>query len=144
MNAITSFRGGYSFLSNFYPCEFEFEGEVYKSVEHFFHAVKTHNPLERQRVINAETPALAKRLGRRVTLRKDWPEVKEWLMLEGLMKKFSDPKLKRKLILTSPSTLVEGNMWHDMYWGACFCSKHRGAGKNVLGKLLMEVRENAR
>lgn len=31
--------------------------------------------------------------------------------------------------------LIEGNYWHDTYWGVC-----EGVGENHLGKLLMEIR----
>ena len=35
--------------------------------------------------------------------------------------------------------LIEGNWWHDYYWGVC-----SGRGKNKLGEILMRVREELR
>jgi predicted NAD-dependent protein-ADP-ribosyltransferase YbiA (DUF1768 family) len=47
--------------------------------------------------------------------------------------------LKEQLIATGNEELVEGNTWGDIYWGVS-----RGRGKNMLGKILMRVREELR
>ena len=44
--------------------------------------------------------------------------------------------LKEKLLATENEDLIEKNTWHDYYWGIC-----NGRGKNMLGKILMRVRE---
>jgi hypothetical protein len=37
---------------------------------------------------------------------------------------------------------LEGNNWHDNTWGNCLCDKCKGIeGKNLLGNILMQVRE---
>ena len=37
--------------------------------------------------------------------------------------------------------LIEGNYWHDNYWGNCLCPKCKEIeGQNQLGKILMKVR----
>lgn len=70
-------------------------------------------------------------------LRRDWEEVKLDIMYELLKCKFDqNPSLKEKLINTGDRLLVEGNDWHDTYWGVC-----NGKGSNHLGKLLMKLRE---
>lgn len=33
-------------------------------------------------------------------------------------------------------------MWHDAFGGVCHCNKHKDVGQNILGKILMEVRNN--
>jgi predicted NAD-dependent protein-ADP-ribosyltransferase YbiA (DUF1768 family) len=56
--------------------------------------------------------------------------------------KFSDPLMKKLLILTKPHELKEGNHWHDNFWGACACEGCIDKEEqNMLGLLLMEVRE---
>ena len=46
-----------------------------------------------------------------------------------------------RLLSTSNATLVEGNWWHDNFWGDCYCPKCKGIpGANTLGRLLMELR----
>ena len=62
-------------------------------------------------------------------------------MLEALRTKFSIKGLKEKLLATGDEELVEGNFWHDNFWGVCSCSKCGNKGQNKLGKLLMQVRE---
>lgn len=139
MDKITSFTGDYRFLSNFWPVNIVVAGHTYSSVEHAYQASKTFHPLERIKIRNATTPGQAKRLGKNVSLRADWESVKVRVMRELLRKKFSQPKLKRKLINTGKAELIESNTWGDRFWGVC-----DGQGKNMLGLLLMEVREELR
>ena len=114
---------------------------VYTTNEHFFQAMKSLNPKERQAIVLAPTPGKAKYLGRKVSLRKDWEDIKEEVMLTGLRHKFSNPELRKKLLATGNEELIEGTTWHDNYWGICDCEACGGQGKNRLGKLLMQVRE---
>ena len=85
------------------------------------------------------TPGEAKRMGRQVTLRKDWEDVKISVMEKGLRMKFAIPELRDKLLATGEEELVEGNWWGDTCWGVC-----KGVGANNLGKLLMKIREESR
>ena len=50
--------------------------------------------------------------------------------------KFTDLELSEKLLATGDAELIEGNHWNDTFWGVC-----DGVGKNWLGILLMEIRE---
>ena len=138
---INCFEGKYAFLSNYYPSVFTYEGIEYPTNEHFFQAMKTLNIDERKEIAACETPGRAKRMGRRVQLRPDWEEVKVDVMREGLRLKFQNPKLRAMLLATGDEELIEGNTWHDRTWGRCICSKCGGQGQNLLGQLLMELRE---
>lgn len=131
IQVIDSFRGEYSFLSDFHKCKVEFEGMTYPSVEHAFQAAKNPDPEYRRSVAAVGSPVTAKRMGKKTVLRPDREEVKEGIMYELLISKFSDPGLRDKLI--------EGNNHWDRYWGVC-----RGEGQNKLGKLLMKVREEVK
>lgn len=139
MQTITSFRNEHEFLSNFAPVDLRYEGEHYPTIEHAFQAAKTFNLEERKKVREAPSPAIAKRLGRRVTLRPDWETVKYEIMLELLRQKFSEPVLRQKLMDTDNAELIEGNTWGDRSWG-CVQKNGKWVGKNNLGKLLMKVR----
>ena len=75
-------------------------------------------------------------MGRSVSLRPDWEDIKDDVMLEGLYRKFTNDELAEWLLDTGDEELVEGNWWGDRYWGVC-----NGIGQNKLGKLLMKVRE---
>ena len=143
---ISSFRDKYYFLSNFFPCLIMYHGIPYRSVESAFQAQKVSTALSgearavQQRRFSNLSPDQAKHLGRRIALRPDWESVKNALMRELLMVKFSDPKLKVWLLSTGNEKLVEGNTWHDNYWGSCICPRCRDRGRNELGKTLMSIR----
>lgn len=135
---IDRFEGPHRFLSNFFHCIVIHDSETYKSVEHAYQAFKTLVPEQRQKIYDAATPGEAKRLGQKITLRSDWKDIRNDLMFELLVSKFSTPILKRALIDTGSAELIEGNDFNDTYWGVC-----NGKGENLLGHMLMKVREMA-
>ena len=138
---IKEFSGIYEFLSNFWRSPFVHEGIMYSTNEHFFQAMKTLDPKERLWIACAETPGVAKRRGRQCTLRPDWEQIKEEVMLTGLRLKFAIPTLRIQLLMTGNEELIEGTTWHDNEWGDCSCERCKNIpGKNKLGKLLMQVR----
>ena len=143
MEVIDSFIGEYDFLSNFYfPCDILFEGKLYPSTEHAFQAAKTLDSAEREKIRRANTPGIAKRLGRspkEITMRPDCESIKTNVMLQVLRVKFAHEDLKQKLLATGDAKLVEGNLWGDTCWGVC-----NGVGENRLGILLMQVRDELR
>lgn len=142
---IHEFDGKFAFLSNFYDSTFTHDGITYSTNEHFFQAMKTLDIAEKKAIAAAATPGIAKRMGRKVKLRSDWEEVKVYFMRLGLTLKFQDPVLAQKLLETNDEELIEGNWWHDNEWGSCSCPKCANIpGRNLLGKLLMEVREDVR
>ena len=137
---INRFIDEYEFLSNFYPSPiYDDTGKEYPTVEHYFQAMKTFNPQERELIRLAKSPGKAKRIGRLVQLREDWEDRKLDIMEKALIQKFQIPKLREKLLATENEELVEGNFWNDTYWGVC-----KGEGENHLGKLLMNIREKIR
>jgi len=134
--AITSFKGEYAFLSNFYEHPIKYRGKVWPSSEHAYQAMKTLDKDEQEKVRQKRTPGQSKRAGQKVTLREDWEDVKVEFMHEILEVKFSDPELLEMLMSTGTARLVEGNHWGDVEWGVC-----NGSGKNLLGNILMDIRE---
>lgn len=133
---IDSFNGPYAWLSNFYPAAVKLDGVVYVTLEHAFQAAKTLDPAERREIQLCSSPGQAKRLDRKVKLRRDWESVKVAVMRGLLRNKFTDSDLARLLRDTGDCELIEGNSWNDRFWGVC-----GGVGKNWLGRLLMEVRK---
>lgn len=140
---VRSFTGRYHFLSNFYSCEIVYKRRVWPTAEHLFQALKTESQMSRMRIRKLPTPAKAKRAGRQVVLRPNWDSIKLDVMRMVLYLKFQqDPMLKLKLLGTGAQILVEGNYWHDNFWGDCECKKCESiTGKNRLGLLLMQLRE---
>lgn len=136
---IISFNKDYRFLSNFYSCKIRYNNIDFNSVEVAYQASKCKNSIDIEKFKNL-TSADAKLIGRNIELRDDWENVKNSIMKELLLIKFKDYDLLQKLLNTYDSYLIEGNYWHDNYWGVCYCKECKGIGKNMLGSLLMEVR----
>lgn len=144
MKIINSFNGGFKFLSNFSSYSFvDIKGVEWKTSEHFYQAAKTDNFNHKTLIAETDTPGKAKRLGKKVELIKDWNRKKISVMYRALKMKFGQNlDIRKKLISTFEYKLIEGNYWHDNYWGNCFCDKCKNTeGLNYLGKLLMIVRD---
>jgi len=136
---IDRFINDFAFLSNFHPSTIRWRGLKWKTVEHAYQAAKTLDEKQQQMIHESKTPAEAKKLGRAVTIRPDWDDVKLSIMEELIRLKFENPLLRYALLQTGERPLVEGNHWNDTTWGIC-----RGKGQNLLGKILMKVRDECR
>jgi len=97
-------------------------------------------------ILRAPTPEAAARLGRlsqRATpaaVRPDWQQAKVDVMRAALRAKFTQHAAARALLLaTGSAPLVEASP-NDYVWGEGL----DGTGENLLGKLLMELREELR
>lgn len=146
LQIISSFKDKYDFLSNFYLHPVRWQGVEYPSNEHAFQAAKTLDLKVRERIRNAGTPGRAKKLGGPlakggiVILRNGWENSRLFVMLTLVRRKFEDPHLADLLLATGDAELVEGNWWGDTFWGVC----GKAGGKNHLGKILMQVRDEIR
>ena len=142
---ITEFSGKYAFLSNFYAAQCYYDNNRWSTSEHAYQAAKSYKVEEKLEIWEARTPDKAKKLGRKVSMRPDWEVVKDQIMYEIVKDKFTDEILAARLLATGDEILVEGNYWHDNYWGSCVCDKCRILPKrNQLGKTLMRVSEELR
>lgn len=123
-------------MSNFVHVYVVLDGVTYPTIEHAYQAAKTFDIAKRQMIQLARTPGLAKKFGQDLVLRPDWEQVKEEVMLDLLIQKFSQPHFRKLLLATGDAYLEETNSWKDRYWGVC-----GGRGLNRLGHLLMQVRK---
>ena len=142
-----------SYLSNWYPSEFEVNDVKYNCVEQFMMACKANvfdDQENLQKVMIATNPGAQKRLGKQVLGFSDevWDVHKERVVFQGCMAKFEqNPDLLEKLINTSGKTLVEASPY-DRIWGIGMGENDPNRfdenkwGQNLLGKALMKVREN--
>lgn len=138
---ITSFRGEYDFLSNFYEATVDFGGLRYLNSEAAFQAQKCQSDEERYAFLYLPA-AKAKRRGRQVELRPDWQAVKVGLMEEIVRAKFRQhPELAARLLATDGCRLIEANTWNDTCWGV---DADTGQGENNLGRILMKIRDELR
>src|SRR5579863_4477139 len=128
----------YGELSNFSPHPFELDGQRWPTVEHYFQAQKFPGTDHAERIRQAKSPMIAKRLGRShaVPLRRDWEAVKEQVMLTALRTKFTQHADLRELLLRTRNDELIEHTENDRYWG----DGGNGRGKNRLGYLLMQLR----
>jgi ribA/ribD-fused uncharacterized protein len=134
---IPAFKGKYLWLSNMAIAPFtDPTGLKWKSSEQYYQAGKFMKGSPRWEQIRIATnPYDAKKIG----LSGKWTsdEAKIQRMREALKMKFTqNPELKKKLVDTGNKILQELNYWNDTFWGIC-----NGKGDNMLGVLLMELRE---
>jgi hypothetical protein len=126
-------------FSNFSPYPIELGGKTWPTSEHYFQGQKFAGTEHEERVRQAKSPMIAATLGRsrNLPLRRDWEQVKESVMLTALRAKFTQHAALRELLLrTRKAELIEHTA-KDRYWG----DGGNGRGKNRLGHLLMELRE---
>jgi predicted NAD-dependent protein-ADP-ribosyltransferase YbiA (DUF1768 family)/hypoxanthine phosphoribosyltransferase len=167
-NAIQKFR--HTFLSNFHPVPVQYGGKEYPTVEHAYQAQKFTSRAERDLppIVLEEINDTLRARGHTVSvahsdvftdpglspgnvkvvadiLRKhgyadeDWNQRRIVLMAELLLEKFKHPELAEMLLKTGDKYLVEGNTWNDVSWGVS-----GGRGRNLLGVMLMEIRDSLR
>ena len=143
-------------FSQFYDSPFVIYEVMYRTAEHwmmFNKAALFDSSDIGDRIMNAETPAEAKNLGRRVANfdPEVWDDIKYDMVVEGNRAKFSQNKqLKDYLLGTGNKILVEASPW-DKIWGiglatneVGFDNPNKWEGENLLGFALMEVRNQLR
>ena len=134
---IRQFKGEYAFLNNFYEIAVEYRGRIYPNNEAAFQAQKICDEKIKQKFESCG-PIEARNLGKTIPLRKDWETVKDQIMYEICLAKFTQhPDLMDALVYTGNRPLEEGNHWNDQYWGTV-----NGIGENKLGKILMKIRKD--
>lgn len=132
----------YGCFSNFSPHGFDLEGQIWKTSEHYFQAQKFVGTEYGEQIRLSLLPMKAAKMGRDSSkpLREDWEYIKDEVMRKAVLKKFSTHKDIQKVLLSTGDRIIIENTSNDYYWG---CGKD-GSGKNMLGKILMEVRGHLR
>lgn len=136
---IEQFKNEYHWLSNFEPVAIRVNNIIYPSVEHAYMSAKSNDRKWKEFCSNSTVSAKQVKVrSRRVKLIKNWDIVKIDIMKDCLRQKFNNPAFKERLIDTGNQLIQEGNTWNDTFWGVCL---YTGKGKNMLGKLIMEIRD---
>ena len=128
---IISFSGENAFLSNFASSPLVVNGFTWPTVEHIYQAFKASEIAERELI---RLPA-------------NWETQKVVIMARMIQAKFaSGTRFADQLLATGHDVhLIEGNTWHDNFWGDCICYKcSKTIGENMLGEILMIHREELR
>ena len=121
-------------------CKVHIDGSDWPSTEHYFQAQKFVGTPCLEKIRKLRTPREAFQISRQpdvsIWRRRDWEDVKNYVMYKALLIKFTQHEdLRKKLIGTDNRELIE-NSRHDSYWGI----GKDGSGHNLLGQLLMQVR----
>ncbi len=129
----------YGCFSNFSKHSFEINGKHWPTSEHYFQAMKFEGTVVAEQIRCAASAMAAANIGRdrNHPLRSDWEAVKDDIMRVAVLNKFlQNREIADVLKSTGNQELIEKTS-DDYYWG---CGT-AGTGKNMLGKILMEVRE---
>ncbi|PHS06883.1 MAG: swarming motility protein YbiA [Blastopirellula sp.] len=126
-------------FSNFADYSIKLRKKRWPTSEHYFQAMKFKDAKHQEAIRKAKSPMIAARMGRdrKRPLRKDWESAKVNIMREAVMAKFTQhEELRELLISTGDAKLIE-HTTNDDYWG----DGGDGRGRNMLGQILMQVRE---
>lgn len=128
----------YAEFSNFAPYGVEMDGVYWRTLEHYFQAMKFNDAPYREKIRSASKPKDAKALGmtRHLPLRPDWKEVKDAIMAAAVLKKFQSHAEPRAILISTGTAEIVENAPMDAYLG---CGPD-GQGLNKLGQILMQVR----
>ena len=136
----------YGVLSNLYRVPIVFEGEVFATAEHAYQAGKARKKAVRDWLLAAPSPALVAMAAHGLyywDIQPGWSTSKFARMKAVLRAKFDQHEdLCRLLLATGTARLVEAGTTDNpvnRLWGEV-----NGVGRNMLGILLMEVREELR
>ena len=144
------------YLSNWYLSEFTIDNIHFSSVEQYMmyqKAVCFEDYAVAKQILATKDVALIKSLGRSVSNYNDviWSNIRQKVVYDGLMAKFSQNiDLKDKLLSTENATFAECAV-KDTIWGiglSMYDSNRfdtsKWLGHNLLGKTLMQVRQDLR
>jgi N-glycosidase YbiA len=140
--AFYSTQGEYGCFSNFAASPFALGGKGWPTLEHYFQAQKFAGTEHEEAIRRARSPMVAARMGRsrQRPLRPDWERAKDDVMLAGLRAKFGQHADIRAVLLGTGDALLLEHTRKDRYWA----DGGDGTGENMLGTLLMRVREELR
>jgi len=113
-------------------------GATWPTVEHYFQAQKFLDDELRKKIMTEPSPMVAARMGRNRAwpLRPDWRRIKDAIMRDGVRAKVAQHHDVRETLLGTGEALIVEHTRNDSYWG----DGGDGSGKNMLGRILMEVR----
>jgi ribA/ribD-fused uncharacterized protein len=147
------------FMSNFYPSPFtDSNGTEWKTSEHYYQAYKFKpGTKEFERIRNTTTARECYKVAWEYKESftdltssnpkepsKEWADRKDKIMREALHYKFDqNPDLKQKLLDTGDKILIEHAM-RDAWYGTGEYEGETYVGKNMLGVILMELRDEYR
>ena len=132
----------YGEFSNFAAYPIALQGKIWLTSEHYFQAQKFAGTAHEEEIRRITSPMIAARMGRERArpLRRDWEKVKDAIMREAVWAKFTQHAALQALLLATGTALLVEHTSNDNYWG----DGGNGTGRNMLGQILMSVRDELR
>jgi ribA/ribD-fused uncharacterized protein len=131
----------YYVFDNFSSFQIKYKGKTYSTSEHAFQSIQFINshPELAEAIRNAKSAHEAQKLAQENKEKRDphWEEIKLDIMKEILHCKVKQHSYVMKKLLQSGDREIIEDSWRDEYWG---WGEDKN-GKNMLGKLWMEVRK---
>jgi ribA/ribD-fused uncharacterized protein len=127
----------YGLFSNFAPHPV-YINRRWPTSEHYFQAQKFTDESAHDVIAQTVSPMNAAKLGRstRWPLREDWEQVKDDVMRTAVRSKVAQHRVVNETLLATGDAILVEHTANDRYWG----DGEDGTGRNLLGKILMEVR----
>jgi hypothetical protein len=145
-------KGDWRMFSNMYPAKMQIDSITFTSVEHYFQWSKAKlfgDGATAEKIMKTPSAKAVKALGKKAKdfKEEEWNSKKDEIMRTALKAKLMQhPDIKAKLMETGTRPIGEANA-RDKYWGigtgvdtAKAKDSTKWPGKNVLGKMLMELR----
>ncbi len=149
-NDAIAFNGSLSILSNFYPSPFYTENTLFSCNEQYFQFKKAQASGASRvaaQILATNDPVQHKQLGQLTFFRdEDWAS--EDAMKKGAILKFSQNKQCLDYLMSTTNKLLHHSNAYDNEWGTGIPLSNkevltkRFEGKNRLGKILMDIRDN--
>ena len=146
MNRPIRFRGGNNSLSMFYACRIRVWNKEFHSVESAYQWKKcVHNNDWKTagKMVATRSGLQAKYLSKSIRekahLREEWLRKRYSVMYALVAVKFRDRYLRKRLLDTGSSELMEWVKSKEGFWSSLTYAGR--AGQNMLGQILMRVRE---
>lgn len=144
----------YGCFSNWYSTTFEYAGRVYNSVEQYMMYQKAILFREYElanKIMASQNPSEIKQLGRSKMMYFNaelWDKISYTVVKRGIRAKFQQNQDICKILLDTGNNLLAEASSNDLKWGigiaitdnCCYDTK-AWRGKNLLGRILMEIRD---
>lgn len=147
-------NGQYACMSNFYPCNFVDDDNQFNCSEQYFMYQKClmfdpENTELLNAILHSQNPTKIKQFGRQVRNYNDkiWSEQRYEIMKQANMLKFTQNNDICEILLSTGNEMLYEAAKNDRIWGIGYYANavanvpiHK-YGQNLLGKVLMEVRD---
>jgi ribA/ribD-fused uncharacterized protein len=135
--------GKYGFLSNLFKCPIHYDDREFTCSEMAYQFGKPIRLEVSEWLVSAPAPHLCAAAAHALLsfdIAPDWNKIKVDRMRDILKEKFTQHKDLQKMLLDTGNAILIEESTIDAFWGI----GKKGNGKNMLGVLLMEVRDDIR